>query len=226
MASRRLPGKVLMPLAGRPLLDHLLDRLAHLTADADLVVATSAEAADDAVADLCRARGVECRRGAHDDVAGRLIAVATDRGVDAIARVNGDSPLHDQRIVDRAIGLFTEGGAELVTNVFPARTFPAGQSVEVIAREAVERAYPSMSSEDREHVTPYLYANAQSFAISGFGLDPPVRDIRFTVDERADAERLERLIEALPDDHWRCDLDEILEIAGRIGLRDAEAAAP
>ena len=225
MGSRRLPGKVLMPLAGRALLDHLLERLSHVTGTQELVVATSTEPADDPIAAHCRDCGVDCHRGPHDDVAGRLLAAATERGWDAVARVNGDSPLHDQRIVDRAIALISGGGVDLATNVFPQRTFPAGQSVEVIARASLERAHHSMSPEEREHVTPFYYEHPESFEISSFALDPPVRDIRFTVDEQADADRLERLIEALPAEHWRIDLSGILEAASRLGLRDAEATA-
>ena len=99
-SSARLPGKVLMPLAGKPLLQHLVSRL-QITG-LPMVVATSRELADDGVEALARKLGVGCHRGALDDVAARLHGAASEAGFDAFVRANGDSPLLDPALVREA----------------------------------------------------------------------------------------------------------------------------
>ena len=93
LSSHRLPGKVLVDVAGRTLLGRLLDRLAGAALLRGVVVATSAEASDDALASWCEVRGVACHRGALTDVAGRVLAAGRGTGADPIVRVCADSPV-------------------------------------------------------------------------------------------------------------------------------------
>src|SRR5689334_20418769 len=102
-SSQRLPGKVLRQVAGRTLLEFLLERLGRCREVSRIVVATSSEASDDAIAGFCQARSVALYRGALDDVLGRFLGVAAELGEPALVRINGDSPLLDPAIVDRAI---------------------------------------------------------------------------------------------------------------------------
>src|SRR5262245_42610822 len=107
-SSARLPGKVLRPMAGRPMLAHLFDRV-HRASEPDAVwLATSTDASDDPVASLAAALGVACHRGPLDDVLGRFIGAAEAARAAAVVRVNGDSPLLDPALIDRAIGLYRE----------------------------------------------------------------------------------------------------------------------
>src|SRR5262245_53599415 len=122
MSSSRLPGKVLLPLADRPMLGWVLESLRHAEGLDRIVVATSTESEDDAVAAWCVEEGVECFRGSLDDVAGRLLAAGEAHALEAIARVNGDSPLLDRRLVAQGCTQFSASGADVVTNVHPRRT--------------------------------------------------------------------------------------------------------
>lgn len=197
MSSSRVPGKALLQLGGRALIDRTVDRARLAGRVGNVSVATSADSTDDSLAEHCEARGISCHRGSLDDVAGRLLEAAEAAGMEAFVRVNGDSPLLDPAIVDRGIELFERDLPDLVTNVYPSRTFPAGQSVEVASTAALRRACSSMTEADeREHVTPYFYAHPEEFAISSFTHEPPLNDVRFTLDTREDAERLGRLIAA------------------------------
>src|SRR5207237_10689417 len=109
--------------------------------------------ADDAIAGFCAELGVPCHRGPHDDVAGRLLEAAERAELHGFVRVNGDSPLLDQALVDRGVRLFAAGGRDLVTNVRP-RSFPRGQSVEVIGSAALRAALPRLTAPgEREHGT-------------------------------------------------------------------------
>ena len=207
LGSTRLPGKMLAPLAGRPVLAWVLERLAHAREPAMSVVATSELAADDAIDEFCSERGVRCHRGSSEDVAQRLLDAAAAAGLDAFVRVNGDSPLIDQRLIDRGAELMRAGGADLVTNVRP-RTFPPGQSVEVVLTEALERALRgSATDEDREHVTGPLYRDG--FSIVRFANDPPQTTPRYTLDTPADHARLEAILLRMDRPHWEYGWDEL-----------------
>ena len=192
MGSERLPGKVLMPLAGRPTLEWLLERLGHAHTLDVVVLATSVAREDDPVAAFAEVHGVACHRGSLDDVAGRVIGAAHAHGLDVVVRVNGDSPLLDQRLIDRGVELLAESGADVVSNVRP-RTFPPGQSVEVVRTEALERAHARDSSdEDREHVTGPLYNG--DFKVVRFEADPPRTAPAFTLDTPTDLTRIEKIL--------------------------------
>ena len=162
MSSRRLPGKVLRPLAGKPALQYLLERLSHCDEVDRVIVATSGEASDDPVAAFCAAAGALVHRGPLEDVAARFGEVAERFELDAFVRVTADSPLLDQALVDRGAALYREGDFDVVTNVYPRSTFPSGQSLEVVRAEAFRRALAGMDDPyEHEHVTPYFYRHPE-----------------------------------------------------------------
>jgi len=196
-SSARLPGKVLRVLAGRSLLAHLIERLRRAALPDGLMIATSAALDDDAVAAEAARLGVRCHRGSLSDVAGRMLGALRESGSDALVRISGDSPLLDPALVDRAIALFRETDADLVTNV-QRRTFPKGQSVEVVTRGALERACAAMTdNSDREHVTPYLYAHPESIRIVNFASEIPRGDLQLSVDTEEDLARVRAILDRL-----------------------------
>src|SRR6185312_7877584 len=110
------------------------------------------------------------------------LKAAKAAGFDALVRVNGDSPLLDPALVAEGVALFRAGGADLVTNVRP-RSFPKGQSVEVIAVAALAAAMAeTRDPADREHVTPFLYAHPERFRIRNFAAPRPRPDLQLSVD--------------------------------------------
>lgn len=211
-SSARLPGKVLKTVGGKPLLQYLVERLRHGLNDCSLVLATSDGADDDAVASLGERLGVRVERGSLDDVVDRFLGAARRCGVASFVRLSGDSPLLDPALVDRAAGLFDEERADLVTNVFP-RSFPKGQSVEVIAVEALERAAAaSGDAEDREHVTRYLYQHADRFRIRNFAHEPNCGDMQLSVDTAADFDLFCAMVARMTRPHWDYGVDELIEL--------------
>jgi spore coat polysaccharide biosynthesis protein SpsF (cytidylyltransferase family) len=207
MSSRRLPGKVLAPLAGRPALQWVLERLEHARELDAIVLATSEDPSDDPVAAFAGERGTPCHRGSLDDVAERVAGAARGHGLDAIVRVNGDSPLLDQELVDRGVEIMRASEPDLVTNVRP-RTFPPGQSVEVVSVDALERAHAAGSSaEEREHVTGPLYAGG--FSVVRFETDPARTEPPYTLDTPEDHARLEAILLGMDRPHWEYRWDEL-----------------
>lgn len=193
MSSTRLPGKSLRILGGDTVLGHVLSR-ASMSREADcIIVATSSHSTDDPISDWCRDREVRCFRGSLADVALRVLGAAEASGAAGIVRVSADSPFIDPALIDHAIRLFRDQSADLVTNVFP-RTFPKGESVEVIAVNALERLLLNgLTLDQQEHVTKAFYDAPERHTIIGFSTadagGPTVGDhshVQLAIDTDAD----------------------------------------
>lgn len=212
MSSRRVPGKVLRHVRGSPLLQYVLERLARVERGGMIIVATSLAPEDNAVASFCEQARVPCYRGPLDDVAARFLGLAEVYGLDALVRVSGDSPLIDQHVVDAVIAVFASISPDLATNVFP-RTFPRGQSVEVIAVAALRRAHgETADAHDLEHVTPFFYRHPERFAIRNVPADRDYGQRSLAVDTAADLERLDVVLARMSRPHWDYGLDDVLRL--------------
>lgn len=212
MSSLRLPGKVLRHLDGKPALEYHLERLARCEQPDLVVVATSADASDDMVAALCERLGFAVHRGPLENVAGRYLEVVERFGLDAFARVTGDSPLIDQAIVDRAIAIFGGGDFDLVTNVFPS-TFASGQSVEVVDAQAFRHAYERMSEPDHfEHVTAFFYRNPDGFRIENFSCERDEGELDVALDSEEDARLIETILARMDRPHVEYGYDEVMAL--------------
>jgi spore coat polysaccharide biosynthesis protein SpsF len=210
MGSSRLPGKVLRPLAGEPLLGYVVDRAARSRRAGPVVVATSLEPEDDLIELFCIEREVACFRGERENVARRFLGVMKHYGLTAFVRICGDSPLIDPGLIDHAVRLFTTGGHEIVTNILQ-RTFPRGESVEVINGRTFRRGYMRMRDpEQLEHVTRYFYANASAFDIHNFTYASDMSDVSLAVDTADDLQRVEEIISRMERPHWEYGLGDIL----------------
>jgi spore coat polysaccharide biosynthesis protein SpsF len=213
MSSRRFPGKVLTQVSGRPVLGWLVGRLATTRSAEGLVVATSSDPSDDVLADWCAGTGVECHRGPLEDVAARMLGAADAAGYEVLVRLSGDSPFIDPGLVDQAVELWCSKQPDLVTNVWP-RTFPKGQSVEVMHRDTLAGAASRMSSEPhREHVTAWMYDNADTLTIVNMRRDPPANDLDLCVDRPGDIARLEEILGRLEVDAAAAGVDELVGAA-------------
>jgi len=168
MSSTRLPGKSLKRVGQERLLETLVTRASQST-EADMVaVATSTDALDNAIAEWCLGNSLCCVRGSLQDVSDRLLLAATQLEAAFVVRISGDSPFIDPKLIDHAIRLSRERDVDLVTNLFP-RTFPKGQSVEVIKVQSLRQAIQGgLSQEQREHVTRVFYDNASDYQIANF----------------------------------------------------------
>lgn len=215
-SSQRYPNKVLHHVAGMPMLKYLLERLEHCDYLDAIVVATSNEDSDAPIEEFCRQNGVACFRGSLINVAERFFQLVNTYQFDAFVRITGDSPLLDQRLVSRALELFRHDEYDLVTNVLP-RTYPKGQSVEVVSSKAFKETFHDITdADDLEHVTRYFHSNAQDFRIERFSLDENINHIRLCVDTRDDMDDFRKMISNMDKPHWEYSLDDILEIHSRV----------
>lgn len=213
MNSRRLPGKVLREIAGRPLLQYVVDNLADVEARGPVIVATSTAPGDDPIAAWCAHRGVACHRGPLDDVAARLIGAARAAGSDAFVRISGDSPLIDPALVEQALALFAVTNADLVTNV-QVRTFPKGCSVEVIRAGTLAAHLDRFArSDDREHVTAVFYRHPEGARIVNFTSGVAAGDVQLAVDTIEDLHNFERVLSQIDGDARRAGWRRLAELA-------------
>ncbi len=183
--STRLPGKVLMDLAGEPMLARVVRRLSRAQSLHEVIVATTTEAQDDAVAELARARGWPCIRGSRDDVLDRYYQAATDRMADLVVRVTGDCPFIEPILVDQVVAALLDGwpDVDLSSNVWPRRTFPRGLDAEALTSLALARVWrEDHSPRTREHVTAHIYKNPQQYRIVGVQGENDLSEHRWTVD--------------------------------------------
>jgi spore coat polysaccharide biosynthesis protein SpsF len=209
MSSQRLPQKVLRPIAGKPAIGWLIERLEHAQQLDSLAVATSYYPTDDPIAEWCLSSGVRCHRGSLDNVAERILEAARLDELDAFVRISADSPLLDQALVDEAVQIMRTENVDLVTNIAP-RTFPAGQSVEVVLTSAFERVLENdLSDDEREHVTLALYQMPDSLKIRNFTTEPACTSAKHSLDTEADAERIESFLKRLKRPHWETGWREI-----------------
>lgn len=224
LSSRRLPGKILKLLAGRPSLDYLLEALGQCRSLAEVVIATSVDPSDEPTAAFAAGRGLCCHRGPLDDVALRLLDAARSVDADAFVRVNGDSPLLDPALIDEAVELYLRTAADLVSNVHP-RSFPKGQSVEVISVEAMRRAVDAMTTpQEREHVTPYFYAHDDEFVIRSFGATQPRPDVQLSIDSPEDFTRCEAILAELGVPPWQAGWQACVRAYDRVAAAGGGAA--
>jgi len=194
MTSQRLPGKVLQPMAGKPMLQWVFDRVSQSVNLKKVMIATSDANSDAPICEYCRRHNIPYYRGPLEDVAGRFLECARREAADAFVRISGDSPLIDPSLVDQAVDLQTSTSCDLATNV-QVRSYPKGQSVEVIQTEALQRAHQKMrDAEHQEHVTGYFYAYPEHFRIENFSCADSMCDIQLSVDTPEDFQSAETIL--------------------------------
>jgi spore coat polysaccharide biosynthesis protein SpsF len=206
MGSKRLPGKVIMPMAGAPLLVRLVDRLRTSRTIKNWIVATTRAGADDAIESLCAGIGCDVYRGSEDDVLSRSIEAANR--ADAIVRLTADNPFVDGELVDRVAGEFVRMWPDIdyVANVDSAG-FPTGLYVEAVSVSALRRAWKDGTPEDKEHVTLHLRRNRDRFRTFTVMAEQRLPDGSLTIDTPSDYAALSVMFDKLyrenPCFSWR-----------------------
>ena len=184
MSSTRLPGKVLAPVLGAPMIGRQLERLSRSARLDRIVVATSDDPSDDPLAAYVEGLGFGVCRGSLADVLDRFHdAMAMTPEADTIVRLTADCPLADWTVIDATIERHQEGGADYTSNTPAVRTYPHGLDNEVVRRAALERAWREASDPyEREHVTPFIYRRPEAFRIASLSRQPSLAHLRWTVD--------------------------------------------
>jgi spore coat polysaccharide biosynthesis protein SpsF len=200
MGSSRLPGKVLLPLNGRPVLEYVVRRSAAAARVGNVVVATSDLSEDDTIENWCRENGVTWIRGSSDDVLGRYLHAEKRYPCQNIVRITADCPLVDPGIIDSMLALHQSTGADYTSNEVPP-TFPVGFDVEVVKTSVLKKvdALATLKSH-REHVTLYIREHTSDFKILNLDSGLSKNDARLTLDRPEDYDALKALLAYFPKD--------------------------
>ncbi len=197
--STRLPGKVLLPLAGAPLLVRMVERVRAAHTPFEIVVATTTDPVDDMIVRLCERHSIPVFRGHPTDLLDRHYQAAAAHRAELVVKIPSDCPLIDPRVIDRVLGAY-EPGLDFVSNLYPA-TYPDGNDVEVMTFNALSIAAKEANKpHEREHTTPFLWDQPARFRLANVvwetGEDESMTR-RLTVDYAEDYAMLAAVFDAL-----------------------------
>ena len=186
MGSTRLPGKSMMDIGGKPLIWHVIERAKKSGKASAVVLATTKDRGDDALADFAERSGIACFRGNVEDVLDRYYRAAKASGAKFVVRITGDSPMVDAGLIDLALQKLQDGKYDYVSN--GKQPWMDGFDVEAFTFPALERAWKEakMASE-REHVTPHI-KNSGKFRTLYLENDPRLDGVQCSVDRENDLE--------------------------------------
>lgn len=196
-SSTRLPGKVLKPILGRPMLERQLERLGRCRRIDKLVVATSSDESDNAIEALCSGLGIDSFRGSLNDVLDRFYRAALQYRPKFVVRLTGDCPLADPLLIDALVDFFLKGNYDYASNALQP-TFPDGLDAEIMRFRCLRAAWKEAAlPSQREHVTPFIYNHPERFHIGSYTNAVDYSKLRWTVDEPEDFQMVTRIYEAL-----------------------------
>lgn len=243
MGSSRLPGKVLLDIAGKPMIQHVLERTQRARTLDGVAIATTSDSADDPVAAFAVSMNVPFTRGSVHDVLDRYYQAAKAHQADVVVRITADCPLIDPEVIDETVSEFLRLKLDFAANRLPPpfrRTYPIGLDVEVCTFTALEQAWQQATETfHREHVMPFLYEGVQLASFNpklevgasprGYkiGLLHHAADygsLRWTVDTPEDLAFLREVyarLAARPEFHW-LDVLEIVQAEPQLALINAE----
>lgn len=185
MGSTRLPGKVLMPLDGKPVLGHVLARVL-ASGVGEPIVLTTISPKDLPIVKYCTELGVRVFCGSENDVLDRFWQAAKLLDVQNIVRITADCPILDPQVLARVVQEHLESGADYTSNV-QVESYPDGLDVEVFQKSALQKAWTEAELiSDREHVTPYIRKNHQLFRQHSVENADNLSSLRWTLDNEED----------------------------------------
>ena len=200
MSSSRLPGKVLLDIAGRPMLWHVVHRAQQAKSIDAVAVITSINEVDDAIERLCTESGIACFRGSLDDVLDRYYQAAMHFQADVVVRLTADCPLLDPAIIDtRRQDSFTKTRLTMLPTPWKS-PYPDGLDTEIFRFAALERAWKEARlKSEREHVTAYILKHPELFRLGSVKQAENLSALRWTVDTSEDLEFVRTVYSLFPD---------------------------
>jgi spore coat polysaccharide biosynthesis protein SpsF len=197
MASSRLPGKVLLPAGGKPMLKHLVNRLRQVKSIRDVVLATTVNRIDDCLEDFARHEDISCFRGSEEDVMGRVIGAADSVNAGIVVEITGDCPIIDPLLIEQTIQMYLHNPCDFASNSL-IRSYPDGMDTQVFSLDTLKRsAALTKDPQHREHVTLHICKHPELFRQVCLIASPDLHwpELGLTLDEKSDYELLKNLIE-------------------------------
>jgi spore coat polysaccharide biosynthesis protein SpsF len=229
MGASRLPGKMLLPVAGVPLLARIIERIRQSGLIGRVIVATSTSPQDDALVALASELGALCFRGSENDVLGRVVAALDAFDVDVHVEFQGDNALPDRTLIDSTIRFFLDHRHDVdYVSTALRTTYPPGTEVSVYAADTLRRAEEAKSDVPREHVGPHIYKRPDLFRCHGLEAPPSLCEpnMHFEVDTAEDYAVVCRLYEHFLPDNPGFTVAQAIEFARASGICTANVDVP
>lgn len=201
MASKRLPGKVLLKAKNITMLDHLIDRLKKVKILNEIIVATTINPLDQEIVDFCNIKEIKYFRGSEDDVMGRVIGAAEYCRAQIIVEITADCPIIDPSIVEQIVNIYLSNKVDYVSNA-NIRSYPDGMDTQVFSLDILKSSYQMTCNKlDREHVTLHIRNNPDIFSNINVIAPPEINlpNLGLTLDEQDDYIFIKNIIENLYD---------------------------
>lgn len=215
MGSSRLPGKVMKDVVGKPLLEHIINRLSFCKKIDKIIVITSEDSENEPIVHLCEKLSIDCFQGDEKDVLDRYYHAAIRFNLneqDSIVRITADCPLIDPIIVDEVIEKHLDKGYDYTTNTL-IRTFPDGLDCEVFTLPILNEMWDEAKlKSEREHVTLFIKNNPDNYNLGNLAQDNDFSNFRWTVDEKEDFILIKKIYECLYDEEKIFLMDDILQL--------------
>lgn len=223
MGSTRLPGKVLKPLCGEPMLWRIVERLRPVSLIDEIVIATTTEPQDEPIIRFARERGVACFAGHPTDVLDRYYHAACRFGAGTVLRITADCPFIEPRLIAKAIEIFRTSQVVDGCRVWPeyvyvnsVSSFPDGLDTEVFSFDALSEAWQLATDPvEREHATTYITRRPERFVIVGLDYERDVSHLRLTVDTATDLTLAEAIYKRLYTADKPFTLEDVLALLER-----------
>jgi len=223
MGSNRLPGKVLSPIMGKPMLWHIVHRVRAVPSIDEVVIAIPDRPADEELRKFCAAYGIACFSGSETDVLDRFYGAAKQYNVDPLLRITADCPLVDPDLVERLIGMYRAGGYDYVAVSAGADasrvgigSFPDGMDAECFSFASLETAWKeALDPRDREHVTRFIWRQKTRFRCTQLLADRDYPHLRLTVDYPQDLVVASHIYEKLFHDGNIFHLSDVVDLLAR-----------
>jgi spore coat polysaccharide biosynthesis protein SpsF len=201
MGSTRLPGKIMLPILDKPVLEYLINRVKKSSNIDEIIIATSNNKNDDIIEKFCETRKIKCFRGSEKDVLLRYFEAAKKFSIDIIVRLTSDTPLLDPKVIDKVVSKYLDNDYDFVSNIFPLpRTYPDGYNVEVFSKNLLETINKEAKKpSDREHVTTFISMQPKKFKKYRVDSKKDFSKYRLNLDYKEDFELIKAVFEGLEE---------------------------
>ena len=219
MDSQRLRGKALVDIQGRPLLDHVLDRVKRICSGMQIVLATTDRNIDLPLIRWARKKELKVYCGPLNNVLLRAIYSAEKFEFSGFVRVCADRPFLDPKINARLMGIYHCNRLDLATNAL-TNSFPKGAMAEVVRLSALKRVMERKPEpEDLEHITRYIYRHQQDFHLENIcSGDPTLNQISLAVDTENDLARTRWIFDQISNPQ-EASFPDVIQLARTWGQR-------
>ncbi|WP_413173372.1 cytidylyltransferase domain-containing protein [Anabaena azotica] len=215
VSSSRLPGKVLKPILGLPMIIRQIERLQKAKLIDHLILATSDHITDNPLVELCQQINIEIFRGNLDDVLDRFYQSAKPKQPEHIVRLTGDCPLTDPYLIDKVIKFHLAGYFDYTSNAIEP-TYPDGLDVEICRFPCLQLAWKqAYLPSQREHVTSFIHQQPEQFKLGSYKNNIDISELRWTVDEPLDFELVNQIYEYLYPTNPNFTTQDILDLYGK-----------